>query len=157
MPRLSADQWESVRAEREAGASFPELAARHGVSHQAIQQQAKKQGWSDGQDVRDVVRRKVAEKLVGYVASCNPKKRAEALDEAANKAAVVVEMHQQEWADHRERFGIPSDFEIGKLAKISAEMLTIRQKGERIAHGLEDTALKPDITIQWVGLAASYA
>jgi hypothetical protein len=45
MPRLDASQWESVRAEREAGASFPELAARFGVSHQAIQKRAKAEGW----------------------------------------------------------------------------------------------------------------
>jgi hypothetical protein len=29
MPRLSADQWETVRAEREAGVSFPEIAPGH--------------------------------------------------------------------------------------------------------------------------------
>ena len=46
MPRLSADQWETIRAEREAGASFPELADKYGVSHQAIQKRAKRDGWT---------------------------------------------------------------------------------------------------------------
>jgi hypothetical protein len=32
---------------------------------------------------------------------------------------------------------IRADFEAAKLAKISAEMLKIRQEGERKAHGLE--------------------
>lgn len=47
MPRLTADTWETVRAEREAGASFPELAAKFGVSHQAIQKRATPEGQTD--------------------------------------------------------------------------------------------------------------
>lgn len=139
MPRLTADTWETVRAEREAGTSFPELAARFGVSHQAIQKRAKAEGWSDGADVAEVIRRKVAEKVAGVVATANSKKKAEAIDAAASKVAAVVDLHQQEWVDHRDRFGsVPDTFEDGKLAKISSEMLAIRQKGERQAHGLDD-------------------
>jgi hypothetical protein len=139
MPRLTSDQWGNIRAEREAGASFPELATKHGVSHQAIQKRAKIENWGDGKDVGETIRRKVAEKVAGVVAGCSPKKKAEALDAAADNVASVVRQHQQEWADHRVHFGsVPKDFEAGKHAKISAEMLAIRQKGERAAHGLED-------------------
>jgi hypothetical protein len=46
MPRLKLDQWKTIRAEREAGTSLPKLAARHGVSHQAIQKWAKKEKWT---------------------------------------------------------------------------------------------------------------
>jgi hypothetical protein len=38
---MTAEQWETIRAEREAGSSFPELGARFGLSHQAIQKRAK--------------------------------------------------------------------------------------------------------------------
>lgn len=153
MPRLPADTWETVRAEREAGASFPALAEKYGTSHQAIQKRAKLEGWSDGRDVSGVIRRKVAEKIAGVVADSNPKKKAQAIDLAASKVAKIIELHQQEWGDHRERFGsVPEDFENGKLAKISAEMLTIRQKGERLAHGLDEPDSKPDVKIQWVGM-----
>jgi hypothetical protein len=133
MPRLTADQWAQIRAEREAGASFPELAARFGVSHQAIQKRAKTEGWGDG---------------VGVVAACNPKKKAEAIDAAADRAAAVVERHKQDWDAHRARFGaVPEHFEDGKLAKITAEMLRIRHDGERRAWGLDEAAQAPTIEI----------
>lgn len=149
MPRLTADVWETVRAEREAGASFPDLAARFGVSHQAIQKRAKAEGWGDGQDVREAVRRKVAEKVARVVATENPKKKAEAIDRAAEAVADVVRAHQDEWQDHRTLFGsVPIDFERGKLAKISAETITIRQKGERLAHGIDTAEATPTIVIE---------
>ena len=158
MPRLTADVWATVRAEREAGFSFPELAAKFGVSHQAIQKRAKAEGWSDGADVGEIIRRKVAERVAGVVAADNPKKRAVAIDAAADKVVAVIEVHQREWRDHRERFGsVPADFEDGKHAKISAEMLSIRQKGERAAHGLDEPESKPDIRIQWASVATVHA
>jgi hypothetical protein len=153
MPRLTADVWDTVRAEREAGASFPELAAKFGVSHQAIQKRAKTEGWGDGKDVGETIRRKVVEKIAGVVAAANPKKRAEAIDAAADKVAAVIELHQREWNDHRDRFGsVPEDFESGKLAKISAEMLKIRQEGERRSHGLDADTGKPEVVVKWEGV-----
>jgi hypothetical protein len=149
MPRLSKETWSDIRAEREAGASFPELAAKYGVSHQAIQKRSKSEGWSDGTDVAEVIRRKVAEKVARVVAGSNPQKRAESIDAAAEKSASVVRMHQAEWEDHRARFGsVPEDFESGKLAKISAEMLRIRQDGERKAWGLDEASAQPTIVIE---------
>ena len=153
MPRLTSDQWENVRAEREAGASFPELAGRHDVSHQAIQKRAKAEGWSDGQDVAELIRRKVAEKVAGVVATENPKKKAEAIASAAEHGASVIREHQAEWEAHRKHFGsVPDDFEAGKHMKISAEALTIRQRGERLSHGLDVAENKPEISIKWAGL-----
>lgn len=140
MARLTADQWETIRAEREAGASFPELAARHGVSHQAIQKRAKAEGWGDGRDVGDSVRRKVAEKVAGVVAGCNPKKRADAINTAADEAAGIIRTHREEWAEHARLFptsSIAEDFNLGKSAKISAEVLTIRQAGQRKAWNMD--------------------
>lgn len=149
MPRLTAEQWTDVRAEREAGTSFPDLAKKYGVSHQAIQKRAKKEGWSNGEDVQEVVRRKVAEKVAGVVATESPKKRAEAIDAAADKAGKIVERHRKDWEQHHKTFGvdaIAADFLVGKCAKISAEMLAIRQKGERLAWGLDDPSVKLDHT-----------
>ena len=147
MPRLTADQWETIRAEREAGESFDKLAQAHGVTKAAIIKQAKKHNWSDGTDVGAAVRRKVTEMVTGVVTGGNPEKKAQAIEKAAAKVVAVVASHQKEWHDHRERFGVPKtsaevevkeSFEDAKLAKITAEMLMIRQKGERAAHGLED-------------------
>lgn len=142
MARLTADQWETIRAEREAGKSFPELAKKHGVSHQAIQKRAKNEGWGDGADIGVTVRRKVAEKVAGVVAGCNPKKKAEALENAAQKGVEIVRRHQRDWDEHHKQFtvaGVANNFDTGKSAKICAEMLAIRQKAERAAYGLEET------------------
>jgi hypothetical protein len=142
MPRLTQDQWETIRAEREAGSSFPDLAARHGVSHQAIQKRAKNEGWADGQDVQEIIRRKVMEKVAKVVAGENPAKKAAAIDSAADEVVSVIRRHREEWQDHADRFrarDIQMDFEIGKSAKISAEMLRIRQDGERKAWGIDVT------------------
>ena len=149
MPRLSKDTWADIRAEREAGASFLDLAAKYGVSHTAIIKRAKAEGWSDGKDVAEIIRRRVAEKVSGVVTAGNPVKRAAAIDAAANRSAEVVRRHQAEWEDHRARFGsVPDDFDLGKLAKISAEMLRIRQDGERKAWGLDEAASQPSIVIE---------
>jgi hypothetical protein len=58
MPRLSRDTWAQIRAEREAGLSFGLLASRYGISKTAIVQRAKAEGWGDGTDVAELVRRK---------------------------------------------------------------------------------------------------
>lgn len=142
MPRLTPDQWADVRAEREAGASFGKLAEKYGIDQAAIFRHAKKEGWSDGSDVADLIRRKVNEK-VNAIDNVNPVKKAEAIDAAANEAARIVTRHRDDWERHHQVFGvdgIAADFDLGKSAKISSEMLAIRQKAERIAWNLEDKA-----------------
>ena len=141
MARLTADQWETVRAEREAGESFRSLADKYGVSHQAIQKRARAEDWGDGQNVSEIIRKKVSAKVAGVVAGGNPKKKAEALENAAQKGVEIVRRHQKDWDEHHRLFtvaGVATEFETGKSAKICAEMLAIRQKAERAAHGLEE-------------------
>jgi hypothetical protein len=159
MPRLSKETWEDVRAEREAGASFLDLAGKYGVSHTAIIKRAKAEGWSDGQDVAEVIRRKVSEKVSGVVSSRNPEKRAAAIDAAADLRAEVVRRHQEETNDARERLssGLKAHkesvtkeqkalaFEDLKAAKIAAEALAIIQRLERINWGLEKPEQKAEI------------
>ena len=141
MARLTADQWETVRAEREAGESFRSLADKYGVSHQAIQKRARAEDWGDGQNVSEIIRKKVSAKVAGVVAGGNPKKKAEALENAAKKGFDIIQRHQKDWDEHHRLFtvaGVATEFETGKSAKICAEMLAIRQKAERAAHGLEE-------------------
>ena len=162
MPRLTADTWETIRAEREAGSSFPELAAKWGISHQAIQKRAKIGAWGDGQDVGQSVRRKVAEKVAGLVVGCNPKKKAEAIDAAADRAAEVVRRHQDEPNAIRERLyaGLKAHklaetkqekqlaFEDLKAAKIASECMLNIHRAERQAWGLDVESAAPVITIE---------
>lgn len=153
MPRLTADTWETIRAEREAGSTFADLASRFGVSDAAIVKRSKRESWGDGTDLAKEIRRKVSEKVSGIVSATNPKKKAEAIDAAADRGAAIVARHRQDWEDHRARFtvnGVADDFDLGKSAKICAEMLAIRQKGERAAHGLDD-APEGAVTVSWVG------
>lgn len=162
MPKLTAAQWEDVRAEREAGASFPALASAHGISHQAIQARAKKEGWGDGTDAAAAVRAKVAEKVAGVIASYNPKKKAEAIDAAADRAAEVIRRHQEETNAIRDRLysGLKLHkaaenkeqkqlaFEDLKAAKIASEALQNIHRLERQAWNIDSAPAGPTITIE---------
>ena len=168
MPRLTADVWQIIRAEREAtGAPFADLAAKHGVSAPAIFKRAKAEGWGDGQDVAEAIRRKVNERVNG-VNVPTPKQRAAAIDAAADAGADIIRKHQAEWADHRERFGSAPDAgvalpdnaspeqrmavlrlntEAARYGELSAKMLKLRQEGERKAHGLERDPADMKVTV----------
>lgn len=151
MPRLTKDQWEEARAMRETGSTLTAVAAHFGIDRAGVSRRAKAENWSDGSDVSEVIRRKVTERAHGIVTSGDAKKRNEAINKAVDKAAEVVLRHKAEWQEHRSLFGvseIKSDFNTGKSAKISAEMLMIRQKAERVAWGLDTQESKQSITIE---------
>ena len=59
MPRLSADQWVAARIRWEADPllTFKELGKSLGVSHAAVGQRAKKEGWERDASLQDVARR----------------------------------------------------------------------------------------------------
>ena len=124
MPRLTADQWSQIRADREAtGASFKALSAKYGVSDAAIV------------------------KVSGIVSGADPKKRAASIESRAEQVTSVIRLHQNEWTQHREAFGAaPETSEQARIGKTSAEMLKIRQAGERVAWGLGADAIDPNAT-----------
>ena len=145
--------WETIRAEYEAGASQSELAKRHGVSRKAIQKHITAEGWA--QDISGTLDRLTEAKVVGVVAGCDPQKKAAALDRAADAKAAVILRHKEEWEQHQQliRAAVENgDFDAAKLAKITAETIKIRQEGERKAWGITDkgeTALSGGIAITW--------
>ena len=131
--------WETIRAEYEAGASMGELSRRHGVDKAAISRRAKKEGWIA--DLSEVVNRQAAAKVNGIVNTVDPKKRAEAVDRASDAKAAVIVRHKTEWERHQALIDEAleaGDFDKAKLAKITAETLKIRQEGERRAWGITD-------------------
>jgi len=145
--------WETVRAEYEAGASQGELSRRHGVSRTAIQKHIRAEGWM--QDISGAIDRLTEAKVAGVVAGSNPKKKAEALNRAADARAAVVLRHKEEWDRHQtimdEALSL-GDFDRAKLAKITAETLKIRQEGERKAWGITDrqeTELSGGVAVTW--------
>lgn len=145
--------WETIRAEYEVGASQSALAKRHGVSRKAIQKHITAEGWA--QDISGTLDRLTEAKVVGVVAGCDPKKKAAALDRAADAKAAVIMRHKEEWEQHQQliRAAVENgDFDAAKLAKITAETIKIRQEGERKAWGITDkgeTELSGGIAITW--------
>lgn len=145
--------WETIRAEYEAGASQSELGKRHGVSRKAIQKHITAEGWA--QDISGTLDRLTEAKVAGVVAGCDPKKKAAALDRAADAKAAVIMRHKEEWEQHQQliRAAVENgDFDAAKLAKITAETIKIRQEGERKAWGITDkgeTELSGGIAITW--------
>lgn len=144
--------WEKIRAEYEAGGTQAGLSRRHGCSRTAIQKRIESEGWS--QDIRPVLERLTAEKVAGVVAGCNPKKKAQALDQEADRRHAVVVRHKEEWDRHQtiiDEAVANGDFDKAKLAKITAETIKIRQEGERKAWGLESNKAEVDtrLEISW--------
>ena len=133
--------WETIRAGYEAGATQAELARVHGVSRTAIQKRIRAEGWV--QDISGTVNRMAEAKVAGVVAGCNPQKKAEALNRAAEAKAAVITRHQQEWDRHQALIDealSEGSFDKAKLAKITAETIKIRQEAERKAWGIVDKA-----------------
>ena len=161
MPKLSREDWEKIRAEREAGLSFGLLASRYGIDKAAIVRRAKAEGWGDGTDVTGLVRRKAMEQVTG-TAITDPEKKAAAIDRAAELAADVIRRHQAEAEQVRELFwrGLEASqaaetldekrlaFETLKAAKISSETVLNLQRMERISYGLDDHGGKTEIIIE---------
>lgn len=140
--------WDSIRAEYEAGASQSELAKKYGVSRTAIQKHITSESWS--QDISKTLNQLTEAKVAGVVAGCNPKKKAAALNRAAEDRAQVIERHRREWRAHEAiivQVMADRDFEGAKLAKITAETLKIRQEGERKAWGIAEVKESHEITV----------
>lgn len=78
----------------------------------------------------------------------------EVREESEDKRAAVLARHRDEWRkiielrhealEHRVK-NLPDSFERAKLAKISAEITSIQQAGERKAWGLDDIQI-PDMS-----------
>ena len=149
--------WETIRAEYEAGASQSDLARRHGVSRKAIQNHITTESWM--QDISGSIDRLTEAKVAGVVAGCDPKKKAEALDNAAQAKAEVIQRHREEWNEHKRHITAAlaeGDFEKAKLAKITAETLKIRQEGERKAWGLPEAETRDGTALQLPNLNISF-
>lgn len=145
--------WETIRAEYEAGASQSDLSRRHGASRKAIQKRIVAEGWT--QDISGTVNRMAEARVAGVVAGCDPKKKAEALGRAADAKAAVILRHKAEWERHQALMDEAldaGDFDRAKLAKITAETLKIRQEGERRAWGIQDrseTEVSGGMVLTW--------
>ncbi|RTL00413.1 MAG: hypothetical protein EKK59_04485 [Neisseriaceae bacterium] len=146
-PRPTKDAWAEARQlwETDPQQTFESVASRMGVSRPAVSNKAKRDGWERKKTLRQIVERaqiqadKVTTKLSDLPGVTSKTDTEAAIDVRAD----VLERHRSDWRTHRELFtlqSISADFDAGKKAKISAEMLMIRQKGERAAYGLDAAA-----------------
>lgn len=145
--------WETIRAEYEAGSSMGELSRKHGVNKAAISRRAKKEGWI--QDSSEAVARLADAKVNGLVNTVDPKKKAEAVDAAAERKAAVIREQREAWTGFREEIKAAlasNDFDRLKCLKIASESLRNAQECERKAWGIQDkaeTEVSGGLTIQW--------
>lgn len=131
--------WEAIRAEYEAGSTMGELSRTHGVSKQAISKKARAEGWM--QDASEMISRLAQAKVDGLVDTVNPKKKAEAVNHAADRKAEIMQRHRDAWPAIKKLNAdavSSQDFDLAKLAKISAETEKIIQEGERRAWGITE-------------------
>lgn len=146
--------WETIRAEYEAGSTMGELSRKHGVDKAAISRRAKKEGWT--QDLSGVVDRLAEAKVNGIVNTVDPQKKAEAVDAAAGRKADVIQRHRDAWPKIKALNAQAieaQDFNAAKLAKITAETERIIQDGERKAWGIQDkteTEVTGGFQISWI-------
>lgn len=139
-PRITQDQWADARAKREIGMSISDVAAWLGVDRALVSRRAKAEGWGSGQDLSEAISRKVTEKVTGIVTPHDPKRVAEAVEAEADRRVSIIERHKDEWGEHKtlvDKAVRNSDFDLAKLAKITAETIAIRQGGERKAWGID--------------------
>jgi len=156
MPRLTSTQWLEARQAWEADPtrSMSDIARDTGVSIEAVSRMSKRQGWVRVTNMPSINRAAQVRAdsdgggnlnvdVEGDVEASTPKKPLLASIEASTELrAKLIQAHRAEWRKHASMYtldAIRDDFDVGKSAKISAEMLAIRQKGERVAWGMDDS------------------
>jgi predicted DNA-binding protein YlxM (UPF0122 family) len=92
--------WEAIEQEFRAGQiSVAEIARKHGTSHQAIFQRAKRKNWK--RDLTSTIKQRTQQKLVADVADRNATDD-EIAEAASDRAANVVRSHRKDIASLRE-------------------------------------------------------
>lgn len=147
--RLTSTEWLEARQAWEADATltFDALSDRIGVSRQAIGKMAAKQGWVKSGSLDSInraaqIRADRAEVAQKVADATDKKPLPESLDQSTELRSKLIQSHRAEWRKHAQMFqleAIKADYKtVGTAGKISAEMLAIRQKNERIAWGMDD-------------------
>lgn len=145
MARLALEQWQEIRAKREIeGRNLQELAKEYGVSHQAISKRAKKEGWDDGSNHEEAIRRRVAKKVARLNATSSPTKLNEAIEAEAQRRAELIERHRAEWESLRNlelRAIADKDdkdrIDKARALKLLVDQMVARQNQERKLWGVD--------------------
>ena len=160
--RQTAESWQKLRALWEADPvmSFGDVAKIAGVTRQAVQKKADKEGWKKISDQGDLARRaydRADNALLTHpqpqADPASPPSLASTLAETAvDLRARVIERHRKEWDGARNNVYKAiqlSDYEKARLGKVTAEALKIIQEGERKAWGFDkETEEKSKVVIE---------
>lgn len=148
MPRLTKDQWLEARQawEAEPKLSYAALGERMGVSDVAVLKRARADGWVKSGSLDSInraaqVKADAAEVSRELSGQTTKKPLPASIEASTDLRSKLIQSHRAEWRKHAELYpleDIKADFDVGKSAKISSEMLSIRQKGERVAWGMDD-------------------
>ncbi len=115
MPRHKID-WESIRKEYRVGQlSIREIARQYGVSEGAIRKKAKKYGWQ--RDLTAKVNSKVAELVRTEVRTPNTQEDANLIDQAADRALKVVELHRKDAKELRRSWNKIKNIVFSRIPK----------------------------------------
>lgn len=147
--RLTAEEWRKARLKYESDkrASFADIAAKYGVSKAAVGRMALKQKWSKVGALDSISReahlRADEAEVDGNVDSNVDKKTptSDSFERATDLRTKLIQAHRAEWRKHAHLFPleeIKKNVTMGRSGKVSAEMIALRQKAERIAWGMDD-------------------
>lgn len=173
MPRLTEDQWAAIRIEWEGEprVTMTELAERFGVNKSALSRKAKNEGWQKrGQlpSINEAAQRKADARFDVDGNSTSTQREGTAVDlasrsESEDVRAAVLVRHRSEWSelelyrrhaleamDKAKTEGNREEWTIAKTAaetaKSNLSALQIKQDGERKAWGMDDAAIRIDVS-----------
>lgn len=145
--RLTPEEWRKARLKYESDkrVSFAEIAAKFGVSKAAVGKMALKQKWSKVGALESIARaahlRADEAEVDGNVDSQKP--LPDSFERSTDLRTKLIQSHRAEWRKHANLFPleeIKNSLTIGRSGKVSAEMIALRQKAERIAWGMDDVS-----------------
>lgn len=147
--RLTQTEWLEARQswESDQTLTFEAMSEKFGVSKQAISKMASKQGWVKSGSLDSInraaqIRADAAEVDQEVDSSTVKRPLPESVDQSTELRSRLIQSHRAEWRKHAQMFvldDIKRDYkQFGTAGKISAEMIAIRQRNERIAWGMDD-------------------
>ncbi len=143
--RMTSGEWATVRVkwETDPRTGYIWVVTEMGLSitSVAVLKRARKEGWTKKVILKNIVDRAQVRADENASGKSGFSGNAEAIDLRAG----VIEKHRAEWDRHRELFTLEmilgdEGINAVRAAKTSAEMINIRQEGERKAWGLNATA-----------------
>lgn len=135
MGKVTTEAWNDARVQWESGKSANSIAKELGVALPTVNERIKRYQWQ--RHPQSEIEFKTIQKVLN---SPTPEQRNQALETEAERRASVIIQHRDEWNDIR---GLRleatknKDFEIAKLAKITAETAALTQMAERRAWGID--------------------